>query len=456
MKKKLPSPSPPGSVGRFKRSLCLLAVLVLVLITAWGTDSLSEVPIHLAKRAVSRHEEADARRWLSVAKSLSSTNPAIELLLARIERRNGRFEKVEEHLGIAKSLEANDVAIAREAMLLAVDIGQLEEIEEPLMSWLAEADAADRREICATYSNALAREARFDDAKRLLEAWRADFPDDPEPEYRLGRILEHLRRTRDAGERYRAALERDPSYHPAIYSLARLSLQNRKVEEALALYERCSRLPHSAAAKVGMGNCLKSLGKIEEARRLFREAALEKEEFRVASYEAVKEPADRFLAATELGKLESESGNYKEAEYWLRRAVEYNPRDSVARYAWAVSLRGLGNKKEAEEQFALARSAREALDLAGKLHDQIDRKPDDVEARYELGTIILKYDSERTGLYWLNTALHFDPHHLPTHQALADYFEEKGDESPEYLRRADYHRAKIASASKATSDEQTY
>ncbi|MGC1273693.1 MAG: tetratricopeptide repeat protein [Planctomycetaceae bacterium] len=438
---------------RARRTIALLIGLVLLLLVGLWSGAAARVPLAFADGALWRRDDDRAAYWAGLAKRIDRTNVDAEFVLARVARRDGRFDDAADHVSAARSLGADATKARREEMLVLAQIGRLDGIEEPLNAWLAEADLADRREICEAYSNGLARIARFDHAIGLLEAWRLDFPDDAEPLYRLGRLLEHLRQPREAEEKYRAALERNPQHHPAAYRLGSTLLERREVEEALKYFRVCAELPHPVAANVGMGRCLKALGRVDEARPLFEAAANADEAVRVASYKAVGEPAERFLAATELGTLEAEAGRYESAERWLSQAVERNPRDSEARYSLAIALRGLGRREEAAREFERVRKTQQAFEEAGELHNRIDLKPGDVDARYRLGVILLEHDSERTGIYWLNTALEYDPHHAPTHRALADLFAAKADESPEFRRLAEKHERQAGPKGQAPSAE---
>ena len=55
--------------------------------------------------------------------------------------------------------------------------------------------------------------------------------------------------------------------------------------------------------------------------------------------------------------------------------------------------------------------------------------------RFEAGSILLRVGEEEEGLRWLRSALRVDPTHRPTHRALADYYQRKGDKE-----QAEKHR----------------
>ena len=58
---------------------------------------------------------------------------------------------------------------------------------------------------------------------------------------------------------------------------------------------------------------------------------------------------------------------------------------------------------------------------------QIAQAPNDPDLRCEAGLIFLNNGQEVEGLRWLASALKENPHHGPSHRALADYYERAGD-----------------------------
>ena len=420
--------------------MLLLAVLTPAIVIAWWCGWFALLPLDYAQRALDRRDIQQAKRHVRTADYLGGSEAETQFLLARIHRKLGEYDDMKLHLSLAEKSGLDKTRAQREHWLAMAQTGQLDEIEGKLNDWLAEQDR-DMLEICEAYANGLAKLARFDDAEALLDAWERDFPDDPEPNYRRGRIREHQRQYEIAEQQYQAALAKDNKFYPAAYSVARISLDRKQPDVALEYFEVCMELEDNVAAIVGKARCLKALGRTDEASVLLRDALEARSEVWARSYKAVGENPHKAEAATELGKIELEAGNLQEAEKWLQLAVRENPRDLLARYAFANVLQRLNRTGEADREFERVRVAREALEHAGVLHDRIDRKPDDVESRFNLGRILLEYDLEQKGLYWLQSVLVYDPDHQPTHALLAHYFESHASESRHFRRLASRHRA---------------
>jgi tetratricopeptide (TPR) repeat protein len=129
----------------------------------------------------------------------------------------------------------------------------------------------------------------------------------------------------------------------------------------------------------------------------------------MASYRSVDESPELFVAAYELGNLLVNAGNYEEAIEVLRRALEFNSRDSAARYSLAMALRGVGKLEESEQELQLVEAARKELAKVNQLRNLINRDPENTDARLELGELLFHHESQRNGLFWLRSVFSYDP-----------------------------------------------
>jgi len=59
---------------------------------------------------------------------------------------------------------------------------------------------------------------------------------------------------------------------------------------------------------------------------------------------------------------------------------------------------------------------------------QIVDVPPDSSVRYEIGAILLKNGHEQEGLDWLESLLKLDRHYRAAHEALSDYYQQKGNQ----------------------------
>ena len=82
-------------------------------------------------------------------------------------------------------------------------------------------------------------------------------------------------------------------------------------------------------------------------------------------------------------------------------------------------------QKEAEKNFEITRTARASLDEVTVLQEVLREYPQDTKSRIMIGKIVLEHESERTGLFWLQSVFSYDPTNSEAHEAIASYFESK-------------------------------
>jgi tetratricopeptide (TPR) repeat protein len=435
--------SPPGL-----RLVFLMVVAVGLVSASFVLNVPGRIGYLFATRALQRHDMAAAQLWIDRVQWVAPGDPQTYLVAARLARRQGRMEEVAEQLKLATQRGADRSAVRLEELLALAQTGQLDGIEHELITRLSD-PGVDAAEISDAYANGLATVSRFGDSAAVLAAWSKDFPDDPRPDYRAGRLHEHFHRWDQAEASYRQALSRDSNYYPARYRLGRVLFTGRRVKEAMAEFSACLSMPNPLAAKVQLAACYRAQGNADQSRTLLRSVLSHDRETIAASYHAVEEYPEHFEAATQLGDLESEAGNYEQALYWLRLAVAENPRDLVARYALAVTLRQLGHAEQSEAEFKRVLTARRALERANPLRNRIAERPDDLEARLEIGELLLEHESQSMGLFWIRSILTFDADHLAAHQVLARYYRARALESNQYASVAAHHEQAVVRLQKS-------
>jgi Tfp pilus assembly protein PilF len=85
--------------------------------------------------------------------------------------------------------------------------------------------------------------------------------------------------------------------------------------------------------------------------------------------------------------------------------------------------------------------------VAEILQQEAQHPSTDPDALSGLGALFLRTNAH-AGMYWLRRALALDPAHQPTHKALAEYYESKGDQE-----KAAYHRRQLKPDGKAVPSE---
>ena len=422
------------------RRMALPGVLACLLVAFFWAGGMTGFANSMAQNAIASKRLDAADWWLNVSRSISS-NSQSDFLQARVERQRGNLEEMSSHLKAAYKKGFDPIRLDREQTLASASLGRLSpEVEARLNRWLLTPDA-EFGEILDAYANGLTAVSRFDEALQLLRAWEESVPSEPMVNYRIARIHEHLSQPTEAEAQYKKAIAKDPLNYKSAYNLARVLFDQRRSEESLKFYQKSNNGPSALAAKTGMARCYKTQGENESARSRFREVLKSSYEDLLKSYRSVDEIPERFVAASELGCLETELGDFSEARKYLEIALKVHPLDSIARYSYAVALRGLGLQKEAEENFAITRDARASLDQVPVLQEKLRKDSKDTKSRIMIGKIILKHESERTGLFWLQSVFSYDSANSEAHEVIANYFENKRDRTPEDEKIATYHRS---------------
>ncbi len=428
------------------RRVWWLLILMVVLLTAFlSTGGIVGFCNTMASNAISKRDLPTAKGWLRRATHLSSDNSLSLFLQGRVARIEGNFEEMSGLLRKAFHKGFDNKRLALEQDLALATTGRLDfEMEARFNSSLEK--QVEVAEILESYANGLATISRFKESMVLLEQWEVIDPANATPNYRRGRIHEHLNQYDKAEAEYRKAIGKDKNFVKARYALAKLLLQNRQPEQAKQLLDQCKPGGHDLAVKALIANCLRTMGDIDACRNILNDLVEQGYEGMLESYRLVDEVPERYIAASDLGCIETEIGSFDEAKKHLELALKYHPLDTVARYSYAVALRNLGERDEAEKNFEITRRARDELNQVRVLQEAIEANPEDTDARIEIGKIILRNESERTGVFWIESVFSYDPTNQKAHAALAEYFDSKSDKQENYLKLAEYHRTFLRGA----------
>lgn len=357
-----------------------------------------------------RHEEA--KGLLQNLRSAYPHDPAVLLRLARVYRRLGEFEKMSTILGEAAKCKAPLRAIELEAVLAKAQVGHLSEVGRRLPQLLAN-PGDDGPDICEAYVNGYFLLHKVDFAFRIIEAWKADYPQDPQPYLFEGAYFEQLGISSKSVPAVKRALELAPHRDDIRVRLAKQLFDVQEIEQAAA--EASFVLKTDAAnpnAKVILAKCLNVLGKPETAIRHLEQVI-----------STSPKNVDAFAA---LGQLQVEAQQYGAAVRSLERAFELKPFDSGLRYTLANALVADGQHEEAKLHFQIVSEAKQQLATINQLKDAVNKSPDSADLRYEIGWRLLKFDDPVQGELWLRSTLEIDPDHEQARNALVEHYQMTG------------------------------
>lgn len=430
------------------RIISVVSSLVVLTIVFEYSGGFKRFCHSMAATALTSQENKKARWWLDFSKHFAKRDAYGSFLEARYCRLTSDFDGMAQHLKEAFDLGYASKPLDLEQSLALASTGQLTSELENKLNLAIQNQEGSFAEVAESYSNGLTLVSRFENAMELLRVWEEQLPGDPRPNYRLARIHEHLTQIEESEKQYRLALRKSSSFFKASYHLGRLLLDQKKTTEASDLFRDCLDADCSLAAKIGLAKCLKSDGSFDMARDMLQRVVEEGDTKLHSAFQSVDENPERAVALSELGVLETELGNYEVALTHLKLALDAFPLDSIAMYSYGVSLRSQGQEKEAAHVFEQIKKARVELDKVPRLQETVRSNITDSASRIQIGKIIMEYESERTGMFWIKSVFAYDPNNREAHQVLLDYLVSKPNAGEAIKRQADYHRSIIDSQAK--------
>jgi tetratricopeptide (TPR) repeat protein len=216
-----------------------------------------------------------------------------------------------------------------------------------------------------------------DSATDILKAARSILPNDPELLYDSGFLAYECDSYQDADRYLTEALKLRRDYPEATYALARTYLAENEADAAEhEMQTYLAARPEDATAQYGLGYILMAEQKVKDAKIAFeRSNALRPEQTEstyqlgeIALQEGQNEVAEADFkkvlardphhagALTELAILAYRQGKYDDAKAGLERAIASAPQYQKAHYYYALTLAKLGQKTDAEREFAVSRT----------------------------------------------------------------------------------------------------
>jgi tetratricopeptide (TPR) repeat protein len=383
------------------------------------------------RSALGQYRATEARAHLRQCLAVWPSSIEANFLAARAGRQLGEFQDAEDHLDTCRRLAGAQASpeIALEWALLRAAAGNLTQVEEHLQSRM-EKDPAVAPLILEALAEGYRRMSRVHEALNCVEKWLRLQPDNLRPVFLRGEVHRQVGAVNKAADDYRLVLQRDPEHDEARRPLVLCLVQIGRFQEALTHAEQVLRRhPQDAAVLVATARCRHDLGEKEQGRQILE------------SVLAVQ--PDHGPALRELGRQEALAGHDTEAERRLREAVRVLPHDYQAVFALAQCLQRQGKAAEAKARAAVAEQLKERIERLSEIRrGEMSLRPFDPALRAEFGKLHLGLGHKETGERWLLSALQLDPRHAAAHAALADYYQEQGDNE-----RAAFHRREAASVS---------
>jgi Flp pilus assembly protein TadD len=400
-----PSVSPRRTTRIRLRRRLLVAFGLLTLVGIWlAAPAILKWQV---RRAIIARDLDSAEILLDRMQRWFSIDGESEFLRARLNRKRGNWSEVRNSLLQARKLKYPVDLLEREQWLTQAQSGQLRQVEARLPQLLTD-PRDDGAEICEAFVNGYFLNHRMSEVVRLLDAWVADFPKDPEPLLIRGKIRIEQQFLKEAEADLQAASTLAPSSVAITLELANLLILERQVDSALEHFHKLVIAhPTEMRSRIGEAKCLRLLNRFPEARSAVQKV-LE------------LDPSNR-EGLVELGLVQLELEDYQDARATLQQALVINPRSLVVRQALARACRATGDMVHAREHAEYVAEAQAALAKADQLASRVGQRPHDADICYEIGRIYLRYAVPERGVQWLRSALDCDPNHQAAKQALTEF-----------------------------------
>jgi tetratricopeptide (TPR) repeat protein len=278
--------------------------------------------------------------------------------------------------------------------------------------------------------------------------------------YQLAKTLEERGKDVESIEALRAAIQLQPDFPEAHFSLGVLLARQGGKQSGAALDEFLEVLrldPKHADARVNLSNLLEQGGNLEAGLAQMHEA------LRVSGGTA------EFYAL--LGEKQVRARKYSEAIQSFHKALELDARSSLAQYGIGMALRSLGRLSEARSEFEAALrleaedpyahyqlsrllvQAGEFQEAMDHLQESIRLKPTLSEAHAELGGLYRRLGKLEEAEQAFRSALESNPDQERACYALAQLLQARGKnaEAKEFFDRVEQIKQKRHSSNQAAS-----
>ena len=393
-------------------AICFCLICFWVDLCLWAADA----------NLVGRNHVA-AAAWVERSQWLRR-NPDAQtcLIQVRIARRRGDFAEVENKLQQAIKLGAPRSQVQRENWIAMAQSQQFEGMQSHWTELLQDA-RDDEPEIARSYYAWAMLHHHLDLARKTLESWIQDFPQDAEPLFLLGRFHQAGPNWEEAEKAYRRSLALAPEHDESRLALANTLQARLKSNEAIPLFEAyLQKHPDDLSAVQGLAKCLSSNGDIDSATQLLRRAS--------------ENNPDDVAIQKAYGELLLSSGSSTDAADILEKAYRATPENANLANVLARAWKEWGRKSDAEPLLAFVTESRPELDQLLVIEKELRAQPDNLELRMKVAAITAKYVSRQDGIRWYQQVVKISPRYLPAHKALAELYRLIGD-----TKLAEYHGA---------------
>lgn len=374
--------------------------------------------LQAARAAMRRYDYARAVELLANLNALGAPTPETLFEQGRALRRQGKLAAAGDFFYASLEAGGSRAEIHLQSLLARAQAGDVKAVEDELLALTRSRLDDDLAEECyEAMAQGFMNCMRPTDAAECVRYWKEWQAESPLPWYWEGVVFEGQEAWQQALESYAKAVALAPGHYQSRLGLARMELETARSDEAERLFSGCyADVPGDPEAVLGLAACLVNRGAREEATHLLRDALC-----------LDLEPHQAALALAELGQMNLEAGEDREAAEMLWQAAELDLISPRIRLILASALARTGQDGEAESQRAAGRALSEKQVEMTNIVRRIRRNPDNADLRAEAGAMFVGLGMNREAVRWYETAVQIDPWHDASRRALIRLASEAGD-----------------------------
>ena len=405
--------------GRRRRVLTLISLVALLFvlgITGWFAWRKRDFSHHLSNARIATLEGRTGAALAELRRcgDADPDDPDVLLLEARTSRMLGDWRRAEEALERRWNLRGEDEDLTFERLLLKASRDETDQVAGILRARMA--GNPEKIRLCRhAIATGLMGQFRHVEMQDRLDEWLRDTPGDPLALALQGKLNEQLFKYSDAIEAYSTLVRLIPNHHEGRLRLAMMLMQQRQADEALPhLRLLGENLPDNADVTVQWALALRQVGRTDES-----VAALD------VALERFPNAPD---ALAERGSIALNNGDDELADRLLSRAIRINPGMVSARSLRAQAFTRLGRTEEAAAENRTIKTLTDDADrLTILINGPLQTRPNDPAPPFEIAGIALRSGHPNEAIQWFEMALKRNPHHAPSHTALAVIHQEMGN-----------------------------
>ncbi|GIW95481.1 MAG: hypothetical protein KatS3mg110_3522 [Pirellulaceae bacterium] len=411
------------AVGRRRWTAARAALLVLGLgIVAVGAPPayrhlVYAVAMQCGRQALIESRFDDAVGWFSCAARQLPQAAEPRYRLAVAYRRSGHLDKIESELRAAEARGWDSADLERQRLLMHAQVGRFHDFEKPLRDLLEQRlsdEAAE--EVYEALAHGYWANHDIKEAIRCLNFWIQWKPQAVQPRLMLAEAYDEFNDPASAEQQLRELLAYRPNEAIALELLGSLLLRGNRIDEAEKCFHRCRQLGRaSARVLLGCAECAYRGGRIDEAEQFVAQVKLD---------ELPPETQAKVL------KLAADIAQYRrdhvKAIALLEQALSVWPHDAAVHQSLGQSYAAAGKAELAERHLALSREITQRAERFYNLQRQVISRPNDPELRFLVGDTLAAQGLLDDAATWWRSALRVDPLHQPSLEAMARYYQEKG------------------------------